>query len=177
MRFLIDFSGNRVYQDLGHREKRRYTPLVLTRLRNYMIDIKLAFEKEAGLDLMDPLGDITISDGSSSIVLNTTYLDSWLAALIAGYKRVRGANHVSVEVAEEPIALHIEVTPNGLLSISYEDQALIPQPPEALEAALKKASKFLLEALGTLPDGPRNSFLDPIREFISTGSNGASAGD
>jgi hypothetical protein len=142
-----------------------------------MIDIKLALEKEAGLDLIDPLGDITISDGSSSIVLNTTYLDSWLAALIAGYKRVRGANHVSVEVAEEPIPLHIEVTPNGMLSISYEDQALIPQPPEALEAALKKASKFLLEALGTLPDGPRNSFLDPIREFISTGSNGAGAGD
>jgi len=141
----------------------------------------LTFEKETGLDVIDPLallplGDITISDGSSSIVLNTIYLDSWLAALIAGYKQVRGANQVPVEVADEPIALHIEVTPKGLLSISYENQALIPQPPEALEAALKKASKFLLEGLGTLPDSPRDSFLDPIRKFISTGSNGAGAG-
>jgi len=137
----------------------------------------LTFEKETGLDVIDPLallplGDITISDGSSSIVLNTIYL----AALIAGYKQVRGANQVPVEVADEPIALHIEVTPKGLLSISYENQALIPQPPEALEAALKKASKFLLEGLGTLPDSPRDSFLDPIRKFISTGSNGAGAG-
>src|SRR6266481_6476265 len=87
---------------------------------------------------MDPLGGITICDGGSSIVLSTTYLDSWLAALIAGYKRVLCANHVSVEVAEEPIALHIEVTPKGLLSISYENEALIPQPPEALETALKR---------------------------------------
>jgi len=40
-----------------------------------MIDITLAFEKETGLDVVDPLGDVTISDGSSSIVLTTTYLD------------------------------------------------------------------------------------------------------
>jgi hypothetical protein len=134
-----------------------------------MIDIKLTFEEDTGLDGVDPVGDITISDGSSSIVLDMTYLDSWLTALIAGYKRVRGANHVAVEVAEEPAALHIDVTPKGLLSISYENQTLIPQSPEALEVALKNASKFLLDALDTLPDSPRNSFLDPIREFISTG--------
>ena len=138
-----------------------------------MVDIKLTFEAETGLDGMDPLGDISISDGSSTIAERTTCLDWWLAALIEGYTQTRVSSHVSVDIRCERAPLHIEVTSNGLLLISYENKALSPQPPKDFEVALKKASRSFLEAIGNLPNAARNTSLDPIREFISTGSNGA----
>jgi hypothetical protein len=139
-----------------------------------MLTINVNFEKETVIDAIDPLGDLTISDGISTIVMKTTYLDSWLAALISGYNQSRAANRIAVEISEEPHPLLIEVTPAGLLSISYENQRLVPQPRQDLKAALSDAAQYLLRALGSLPDGLRNTFLDPIREFISNGSNGAS---
>jgi hypothetical protein len=141
-----------------------------------MLNINIDFEKETGLDAIDPLGDLTISDGISSIAIKTTYLDSWLAALISGYNQSRDANRVAVEISEEPQPLLIEVTPAGLLSISYENQTLVPQPPQDLKAALRGAAQYLLKALDSLPDSQRNTFLDPIREFISTESNGTGSG-
>jgi hypothetical protein len=140
-----------------------------------MIDIKLTLDKEIGPDGMDPLGDIAISDGSSTIVERTTYLDSWLAALIEGYNQTKSTNYVTVEVAEERAPIQIEVMSNELLIFSYASQALIPQTPEALETALKKAAKSFLEMIGSWPNARRNTFLDPIREFISTGLNGTCA--
>jgi hypothetical protein len=132
-----------------------------------MVALKVSFEKETGLDAIDPLGDLTISDGVSTITIKTTYLDSWLAALVAGYNQTRDANHVTVEVSEEPQPLFIDATPEGLLSISYENQTLIPQAPKELKAALKRAAQSLLSAVDPLPDGQRNTFLNPIREFVS----------
>ena len=41
-----------------------------------MVTLKMSFEKETGLDAIDPLGDLTISDGVSTITIKTTYLDS-----------------------------------------------------------------------------------------------------
>jgi hypothetical protein len=138
-----------------------------------MLTIKITFEEETGHDAIDPLGDLTISDGISTIAIRTTYLDSWLAALISGYNQSRNENHVNVEVSEEPQQISINVLPSGLLSISYENQTLTPQPPQELKFALRGAAQYLLEALDTLPTSWRNTFLDPIREFISTESNGA----
>jgi len=96
-------------------------------------------------------------------------LDSWLAALIAGYNQSREANHVTVEISEEPQPLLIDVTPEGLLSISYGNKTLTPQAREDLKEALTRAAESFLCALDPLPDIQRNTFLNPIREFISTG--------
>ncbi len=133
-----------------------------------MLTVNVAFEKESGLDAIDSLGDLTISDGISTITIKTTYLDSWLAALVAGYNQTREADHVVLEISEEPQPLLIDVTPEGLLSISYENQTLAPQAPNNLKAGLRQAAESLLGAVDTLPDSQRNTFLDPIREFIST---------
>ena len=133
-----------------------------------MLTVNVAFEKESGLDAIDSLGDLTISDGISTITIKTTYLDSWLAALVAGYNQTREADHVVLEISEEPQPLLIDVTPEGLLSISYENQTLAPQAPNNLKAGLRQAAESLLGAVDTLPDSQRNTFLDLIREFIST---------
>ena len=91
-----------------------------------------------------------------------------MAALVAGYNQTREADHVVVEISEEPQPLLIDVTPEGLLSISHENQALTPQAPNNLKAGLRQAAQSLLGAVDTLPDSQRNTFLDPIRDFIST---------
>lgn len=137
-----------------------------------MLTIKLTFEKETGLDAIDPLGDVTISDGVSAFTIRTTYLDSWLAALISGYDQSCSANSVTVEVSEEPKPIKIMVTPTGLLTVSYENQALEPQPAQDLKVALQDAAKDLLKALNGLPNSRRNAFLAPIRKFVSAGNPG-----
>lgn len=137
-----------------------------------MLTIKLTFEEETGLDAIDPLGDVTISDGVSAFTIRTTYLDSWLAALISGYNQSRSADSVTVEVSEEPQPIKILGTPAGLLTISYENQTLQPQSAQDLKVALRNAAVDLLKALDGLPNDRRNNFLDPIRKFIAAGSNG-----
>lgn len=132
-----------------------------------MLAIKLTFEDETGLDVIDPLGDVAISDGVSAFVIRTTYLDSWVAALIFGYDQTRSADSVSVEVSEEPKPITIRGTPPGLFTISYEDQTLQPQSRQDLKVAILNAARDLLTALDKLPNNRRNKFLDPIRQFVA----------
>jgi hypothetical protein len=140
-----------------------------------LIDIKLNLDKEFGPDGMDPLGDIAISDGTSTIVERTTYLDSRLAALIEGYDQTKSTNCVTVEIAEVRAPFRIEVMSDGLLIFSYAGHALIPETPETIETGLMKAARSFLEMIGSWPNAGRNTFLDPIREFISSGLNGVRA--
>ncbi len=141
-----------------------------------MLTITVTFEEESGLDLDDPLGDISISDDQTTLVLKTTYLDSWLAAMIEAFDQTQSVNHVEVKVAEEPFSLQVDINSLGLLSISYEGRTLTPQPREVVEAALKEAARFLLKSLSTLPDSERNTLLEPIMKFTFPGSNGSKIG-
>jgi len=105
--------------------------------------------------------DLTISDGISTIVARTIFLDSLLAALIFGYNRSSTTNRVVVGISEEPQPLLIETTPEGLLSISYENQRLTPQPRPDLRVALLGAAQYLLRELASFPDSQRNAFSGP----------------
>jgi hypothetical protein len=137
-----------------------------------MLNIKVDFDQEDGRDAIDPLGDLTMSDGASTIVASTVYLDSFLAALISAYNQSSTATHVAVEISEESHLLLIDTTPAGWLSISYENHKLAPQPRQDLKAALLVAARYLLSSLASLPDSKRNSFMNPIREFVAVQSNG-----
>jgi len=138
-----------------------------------MLNIKIDFDQESdGRDEIDPLGDLTISDGASTIFAGTVYLDSFLAGLISAYNQSGAAAHVAVEIMEEPHLLLIETTPEGWLSISYENRKIAPQPRQDLKAALLVAARYLLRSLPGLPGSKRNSFINPIREFVAVQSNG-----
>jgi hypothetical protein len=79
----------------------------------------------------------------------TTYLDSWLAALITGYSQILHNKHVILEVSEEPHAMLFDVNGEGLLSISYRGLTLAPQVQEDLKTALMDAARSLLKALSS----------------------------
>ena len=50
-------------------ECQQYVADSLPALRYSMVTLKMSFEMETGLDAIDPLGDLTISDGVSTITI------------------------------------------------------------------------------------------------------------
>jgi RHS repeat-associated protein len=133
-----------------------------------MVKISFTFDDGAGVNAMDPVGDLIISDGRSDVVVKTTYLDSWLEALIRAYKRVRAEEHVTVRVPEEPQPILIDGLPDGRLTITRSGKAVLAEAPEALEAALKAVSRSFLDAIQELPETSRNKIIDPIRQFATS---------
>jgi hypothetical protein len=133
-----------------------------------MLTVTFTFEEELDLDANDPLGDLSISDGRSVITIKTTFLDSWLVALIEAHDK-RNEDHMRVEVAEEPFFLRIDVDSSGLLTINDGKLSLSPQSRDAFYRALRTVSESFLRAVLVLPDGHRNTFLEPIKRFVSAG--------
>lgn len=131
-----------------------------------MLSVEVNFEEESGRDAIDPLGEIRISDGHSAITIEMTYLDCWLAALIDAYDQTLVAKQVIVDSGVEPRPIQIDVSSDGLLSISYDDVILTPQPREAFKRELRKVSQSFLEAIVGLPGYSRNTTLDPIKKFV-----------
>ena len=119
---------------------------------------------------MDPLGRLVISDGRAQIVIECTYLDSWLAALIEALHRLPTMRHVRTET-EEPKPIQIDMTADGTLVISYEDQRVVAKGLKELELALRAAVGLFFEGIRDTPDISQNRLLDPIRKFWVTTPN------
>ena len=73
------------------------------------LKILCVFDPEFEPNGMDPLGALTISDGTSRIAIEVTYLDSWLKAIIESLARLRPSSEISIEVPEEKTPLHVKV--------------------------------------------------------------------
>jgi hypothetical protein len=120
---------------------------------------------------MDPLGRLVIADGQSEVVVEPTYFDSWLAALIDALPRLSSSRHVSVAIPEEPKPLEIDVSSNGHLVISYKEQKTVAQGKKEFESALRLAVSSFLDVLKNSPEASRNRGIDPIRRFWATTQN------
>jgi hypothetical protein len=130
-----------------------------------VLTIKPIIDQEEGIDEIDVLGDLLISDSISTIVLKTTFLDSWLVALIEARAKLPNASQVVVNVPEELEPIRMQLRPDGLVTISYENQMVLADSPDAFDLALKVAAKSLLEVIGSLPRSRMNTLLEPIRLF------------
>jgi len=127
-----------------------------------MINIKWTLDEEEGIDPIDPLGDITLTDGRTSFSVESTYLDSWFSAFITGIKAVKSGHRATVEVAEEPDALIFEPWESGMI-VSYQNSALqVKQIEEFLEIFINSAHNFLSQ----LDNCDRNPLLNLIRDFL-----------
>lgn len=73
-----------------------------------MLTIKPIIDQEDGIDEIDVLGDLLISDTISTIVLKDTFLDSWFGALIETNTKLRNADQVVVNVPEEPESIRMQ---------------------------------------------------------------------
>jgi hypothetical protein len=136
-----------------------------------MLTIDCIPDLEEGPDAIDPLGTLRISDGQSAIVVKTTYLDSWLAALIEAVDRARSVDHFAVEISEEPSGLHLDRTPNGTVFISRDGNKVIAENWLALERSVRTAASAFLKTVGGWPSAGKNEFLKPIRRFVGITPN------
>jgi hypothetical protein len=135
-----------------------------------VLTIRCAFDEEFGPDGVDPLGNIVIADDCSAILIETTYLDSWLAALIDTLPHLSVVGHFKVE-AEEPDPVDIEVIADGSLHISYRQQRVVAARVREFEFALRSAVGAFLGKLENSPNVARNRLIDPIRRFWLTAEN------
>jgi hypothetical protein len=130
-----------------------------------MLTIKLDLDEEFGVDEIDVLGDLTISDGQSAIVVKATFLDSWLEELVSAANRLPSMGQVAVEAPEEPAPIRIELGSDKRITLSREGQIVVANSMADFNAALKDAAKSLLEKVDNLPRSRQNASLDPIREY------------
>ncbi|MEQ9672238.1 hypothetical protein [Coleofasciculus sp. G2-EDA-02] len=107
--------------------------------------IEWKLDEEGGIDPIDPVGDISISDGERTIQEEATYLDSWFDALIAVGKAMKLGNNLAVEIAEEPYSLKLKLVSSGA-EISYKNKTiLVNKVDEFIEIIRQSATCFVLK--------------------------------
>lgn len=130
-----------------------------------MLTIKLDLDLKYGLDEIDVLGDLSVSDGHFTILVKTTYLDSWLVELIDAANRLPKAGHIDAAIEEEPEPMQLELTSEKRVRLCRKGQIVVADSMADFNAALQDAAKSLLDAVGSLPQSHINASLDRIREY------------
>ncbi|MEQ8974834.1 MAG: hypothetical protein RIE73_31175 [Coleofasciculus sp. C1-SOL-03] len=126
--------------------------------------IEWKLDEEGGIDPIDPVGDIVISDGDRTIQEESTYLDSWFDALITGAKNITSVNSLVIDIAEEPHALRLTQVLQGL-QISYKDKTIwVAELDEFIKTLKQSATSFILKFNKKEMD--KNELLDKIRDFV-----------
>ncbi|HBB35192.1 MAG TPA: hypothetical protein DDZ80_03500 [Cyanobacteria bacterium UBA8803] len=131
--------------------------------------IEWTLYEEEGIDPIDPVGDITVTNGQTTIQVEATYLDSWFDALITGIKGVQTGSKVTVEIVEEPDLLRFEPS-NGGVKISYKNTAIVVSRIDEFIQALKLAAKDFLLRLDQIKGCECNNLLNLIRDFLNNPS-------
>jgi hypothetical protein len=139
-----------------------------------MLTIACTFDEELGPGGMDPLGNITISDGQSQINIEETYLDSWLVALIESIDQLGSRSGCNLKTEErDPMEIHLAF--GGRIEISYKDRTVRAEGVRELEIAVRAACVDFFQTLETSDKARReascNRSLDPIRRFLLTTRN------
>lgn len=127
-----------------------------------MINIKWTLDEEEGIDPIDPLGDITLTDGRTSFSVESTYLDSWFSALITGINAVKSGHMATVEVAEEPDILIFEPWESGMILFYQNSSLRVNKIEEFMEIFRHAVQKFLCQ----VDNCERNPLLNLIRDFL-----------
>ncbi|MGH9396163.1 MAG: hypothetical protein ACRD18_04860 [Terriglobia bacterium] len=130
-----------------------------------MFSISCAFDKESGVDAMDPFGDIRLTDGRSTILIPSTYLDSWLKALVKALDQVRNGTSFAVAIPEEPKPLQIDVGIDGIITVRHGGETVVAEDSHAFEGALRVVCKTFIGRLSHLSEAFSNPAITAIRRF------------
>jgi hypothetical protein len=111
----------------------------------------------------EPLGSVTISEGTEQLCAKTVYLDSFFSALVNAYVR-SSSGPVRIEVEEEGKAVSIEREGKGL-KLGYGKQQILVLNAKAFGNALRETCVDLLTKFseGTT----QNKVFDSVRAFAS----------
>src|SRR6266571_524117 len=90
----------------------------------------------------EPLGSVTISEGTEQICAQTVFLDSFFSALVSAYMQ-SSSGPASIEVEEEGEQVKIERAGIGV-KLRYGNQRLSVANASEFERSLKEACAALL---------------------------------
>jgi len=130
-----------------------------------MFKINCLFEKETGTDAMNPLGDIEFTDGRSTVAVRTTYIDSWLDALIKSVYRIRQGENPEVAIPEEPVILYMKLDESGGVTVREGNYAVRAKDSLAFEEALRVACGSFLEGVTEQEEAAHNPAIREIKAF------------
>jgi hypothetical protein len=110
----------------------------------------------------EPLGSVTISEGTERVCAQTVFLDSFFSALVNAYIQ-SSSGPVSIEVAEEGELVKIEREGIGL-RVSYGKQKISFANASEFERSLRETCA---ELLSKFPEGAsQNKLFDAVRAFV-----------
>ena len=133
------------------------------------MQIAINLDESEKIDPIDPIGDITIINNTTTITEKSTYLDSWFDALITGLKAVKQGKDITVEIVEEPEPIVFEPWEEGM-RISYRDKYISISQISEFTTALKIAANDFLNKLDSQSEFDSNDLLQVIRHFVNNES-------
>ena len=133
------------------------------------MQIAINLDESEKIDPIDPIGDITIINNTTTITEKSTYLDSWFDALITGLKAVKQGKDITVEIVEEPEPIVFEPWEEGM-RISYRDKYISISQISEFTTALKIAANDFLNKLDSQVEFDSNDLLQVIRHFVNNES-------
>ncbi len=130
------------------------------------MQIAITIDESEKIDRIDPIGDITITNDTTTITEKSTYLDSWFDALITGLNAVKQGKNITVEIVEEPEPIVFEPWQEGM-RISYGERTLLISKIAEFTTALKLAANEFLNKFERQTEVDSNNLLKVIRDFVN----------
>jgi hypothetical protein len=128
----------------------------------------MIYKNDEALDPDALLGHIALTNGSSTIKAENTYIDSWIHALIQGLRTIRSESHCVVDLIDEPDPLVFDVSDGDIL-LSYGNATLNAGSIENFTITLKSAASLLLDLVREEAKEITNQMLEDIQIFVSRG--------
>ncbi|MCK5124984.1 MAG: hypothetical protein KAR42_01905 [candidate division Zixibacteria bacterium] len=127
-----------------------------------MIVFRLDTEDE--IDIVNLIGDISITDGKTSIHFQYGYVDSILETLLTGVVELKGKCNSSVELIEEPGSFDFEVIGEGIKLTYLKNELLIDK--SSLIKNLKLTIDKLLSEIRELQGTKTTPIIDSLRRLV-----------
>lgn len=127
--------------------------------------IALALYEEDVESVEDLVGDVRMESGGEIIREHSTYLDSWLTAIVQGLEALQVETAVSIELLEEPDPLRFELS-GSRISVSYGPQTLTVPCMADLEEAVALATAAFLRDVERLTGACEGEPLAELRAFM-----------
>jgi hypothetical protein len=112
------------------------------------------------------LGHLAITDGSRSIKVRYTYIDTWLDALIRGLTIMQKGASCSVDLVDEPEPLAFHMSGDELW-ISYSGATVNVGPIESFATALRAAADLFVGIIREEVGSVSSELLLGIQAFVS----------
>lgn len=122
--------------------------------------------EDGGIDPIDPVGDIILTDGQTEIQVKATYLDSWFEVLINGLEGCQEGKKLQLEIPEEPDSLTIRPFNSGFKLNCKNKEIIVENFANFRKEIVKTTQEFLVKLNLTNIGNSQNPVIQKIQEFV-----------